>query len=66
LRGGIDDKQMGFKEVARRRRAMKDNDGAGGQGGGDGEPAKMLFCTVVGVLLHTWDLKKKQHMRRNH
>ena len=55
-----------FEEVARRRRVMEDNLMVREEGGGDGKPAKMLFCIVVGVLLHTQELNINIHMRRNH
>ncbi len=48
-----------FEEVGRRRRATEDDLTAWEDGGGDGVPAKMLFCIVVGVSLHTQELNIK-------
>ncbi len=46
-----------FEEVARRRRATEDNLTAQENGGG-----MATLCILVGVLLHTQKLNKKQHM----
>ncbi len=44
---GRDDERMGFHGGCKKEK------------GGDGEPAKMLFCIVVGVLLLTKELNIK-------
>jgi hypothetical protein len=60
LRGGRKDKRMGFQGGCEEEKGDGGQfDGAGGQGGGMANLQRLLFCIVVGVLLHTQEINIK-------